>query len=65
MTVRMRALMPVFYGGHQRETGEEFDTVEDIHALALLAAGRAVKVEEVSVPVNRGRYKRRDMRAQK
>lgn len=75
MTVRMKALMPVFYGGQQRETDEEFDTVEDVHALALLAAGRAVKVETEDKPRNtahpnaainqRGRYKRRDMRAQK
>ena len=67
MGVRVRALMDVFYAGQDRKTGDEFDTVDenDQHALALMAAGRVVKVEAVIVPEKRGRYRHRAMRAEK
>ena len=65
MGIRVKALMTVFYDGRDRETGEEFETLDDMHAKVLMMSGRVVKVDEVSVPEHRGRYRHRAMRAQK
>ena len=63
--MRVRAMQPVFYGGSDRNTGEEFETEDDMHAKILIIAGRVVSVEDENKPIHRGRYKRRDMRADK
>lgn len=74
--MRVRATQTVFYNGQDRHTGEEFETLNDLHAKVLMVSGRVVKadsepqlatsVPEIpETPEKRSRYKRRDMRAEK
>lgn len=63
--MRVRAIEEVFYGGRDRIIGEEFETEDDLHAKVLEIAGKIMIVTEEAKPEKRGRYKRRDLRAEK
>lgn len=56
--------MQVWYAGRDREIGEIFQTEDDMHAKVLMISGRVEAVQDDPQPERRGRYKRRDMRAQ-
>lgn len=63
--MRVRATMKVFYGGQDRNVGEEFETDNDLHAKVLMVSGRVVAVEdEPPVAEKRGRYKHRRMQVE-
>lgn len=66
--MRVKALQQVFYDGRDREIGEEFETLDDMHAKVLMIAGRVETVTMQPQPEKqekRRRYKTRDMRAEK
>jgi hypothetical protein len=66
--MRVKALEKVFYNGRDREIGEEFDTLDDLHGRVLMVSGRVIESPPVvstdTKSERRGpRYRRRDMRA--
>ena len=74
--MRVKALEPFSYGVPQVDykAGDEFDTLEDMHAKILEHAKKVMIVENAATPgttepempdKRQGRYNRRDMRAKR
>jgi hypothetical protein len=63
--MRVRALRDVFYAGRDYRVGEEFDTENEMHGKLMIASAAVEQqaVTEMAKDAKRGRYQRRDMRA--
>jgi len=60
--MRVRALRDLHYATREYKAGEEFDTETEMHGTLMIAA-QSVEVAQQQSDKQRGRYKRRDMRA--
>ena len=59
--MRVRALRAMTYNNRDYKSGEEFDTLEEMHGVLMAQSGTVERVQDELK--KRGRYARRDMRA--